>query len=83
MYTQKKLKSKAESFESKPLHGYVNKKVSENNNIDQKLTREWTTNKFMISHFEAYACAITEKKNRFERSYTPARKITSATINNR
>ena len=62
MYTQKKLKSKAEFFENKPLHGYVHKKVSKNNNIDQKLTREWTTNKFMTSHFEAYACAITEQQ---------------------
>ena len=38
MYTQLKLKSKAESFESKPLHGYLDQKVWENNNIDQKLT---------------------------------------------
>ena len=35
MYTQKKSKSRAESFENKPLHEYVHKKVSENN-IDQK-----------------------------------------------
>ena len=62
MYTQKKLKSKAKSFENKPLHGYVHKKVSENNNTDQKLTREWTTNKFMTSYFETYACAITEQE---------------------
>ena len=37
MFTQLKLKSKAESFESKPLHGYLDQKVWENNNIDQKL----------------------------------------------
>ena len=61
MYTPKKLKSKLESFENKPFHGYVHKKVSENN-IDQKLTRKWTTNKFMRSHFEAFTCAITEKE---------------------
>ena len=62
MYTQKKLKSKAEFFENKPLHGYVHKKVSENNNLDQKFIRESTTNKFMTSLFEAYACAITEQE---------------------
>lgn len=47
MYTQLKLKSDAESFENKPLHGYLHKKVSENNNNDQKLTTEWTASKFM------------------------------------
>ena len=62
MYTPKKLKSKLESFENKPFHGYVHKKVSENNNTDQKLTRKWTTNKFMRSHFEAYTCPITEQE---------------------
>ena len=40
MYTKKKLKSKAEFFENKPLQGYVHKKVSANKNIDQKLTRD-------------------------------------------
>ena len=62
MYNQKKLKSRAEYSENKPLHGYVHKKVSENNNIDQILSREWITNKFMTSHFEAYACAITKQE---------------------
>ena len=61
MYTQKKSKSRAESFENKPLHEYVHKKVSENN-IDQKFTREWTTNKLMTSPFKAYASAITEQE---------------------
>ena len=51
-----------ESFENKLLYGYVHIKFSENNNIDQKLTREWTTSKFMTSHFEAYVCVITEQE---------------------
>ena len=37
IYTQKKLKSQAESFENKPLHGYKHKKVSGKENVDQKL----------------------------------------------
>ena len=62
MYAQLKLKSEAESFERKPLHGYLNKEVSENSNIDLKLTGEWTTSKFMTSHFEDYACATTRQE---------------------
>ena len=38
IYTQLKLKSKAESFENKPLHRYVHKNVYENSNVDQKYT---------------------------------------------
>ena len=34
MYTQLRLKSKTEPFESKPLHGYVHKKLSENSDIE-------------------------------------------------
>ena len=62
MYTPKWLKSKAESFENKPLHGYVYKNVAANNKIDQKLNKEWTTNRFMTLHFEAYSYAITEQE---------------------
>ena len=70
MYAKKKLKSKAEFFENKPLQGYVHKKVSANKNIDQKLTRDWTTNKFVTSHFEAYTCAITKQKIGSKNLYT-------------
>ena len=62
MFTQLKLKSKAESFESKPLHGYGHKTVSDNSNIDEKLTREWTTNKFVTSNFEATPLLSLNKK---------------------
>ena len=78
IYTQKKWKSTVEIFENKPLHGYVHKKVSGNNNVDQKLTREWSTNTFMTSHFKAYACGITKQEIGLK-----ARKITSANIKNR
>ena len=70
IFTQNKLKSKAGFFENKPLHRYVHKKVSENNGIDQKITREWTTNKFVTSHFEAYTCAITKQKIGSKNLYT-------------
>ena len=66
---QKKLKSKAESFENKPLHRDVHKEVPENDNNDQKLTRKGTTNKFMTSNFEAHACAITQQEILNEKNY--------------
>ena len=37
-YVREVLKIKAESFTSKPLHGYIRKKIIENKDLDQKLT---------------------------------------------
>ena len=61
-YVRELLKQKAEAFKNKPLHGYFRKKVIENEEVDQKLTEQWTNNKYISSHFEAYACAIHEQE---------------------
>ena len=46
----------------KPLHGYVSKYISQLPEIDQLKSKQWTCNKYMSSHFEAYACTIQEQE---------------------
>ena len=61
-YVREVLKIKAESFTNKPLHGYIRKKIIENEDVDQKLTDQWSNNKYISSHFEAYTCAIHKQE---------------------
>ena len=49
------LKIKAKSFTNKPLRGYIKKKIIENEDADQKLTDQWSNNKYISCHFEAIA----------------------------
>ena len=64
--TQKYLKLSLERTNTqyllKPLHGYVSKYISQLQEIDQPKSKQWTCNKYMTSHFEAYACAIQEQE---------------------
>ena len=61
-YVREVLQIKAESFTNKPLHGYIRKKFIENEDLDQKLTDQWSNNRYISSHFEAYTCAIHEQE---------------------
>ena len=61
-YVREVLQIKAESFTNKPLHGYIRKKIIENEDVDQKLTDQWSNNKYISSHFESYLCAIHEQE---------------------
>ena len=49
-------------FKNKSLHGYIARKIEEDSNLDLKITKSWTRNKFMTSEFEAYAYAIKEQE---------------------
>ena len=64
--SQKYLKSSLEHMKTqylqKPLHRYVSKYISQLPEIDQLKSKQWTCNKYMSSHFEAYACAIQEQE---------------------
>ena len=62
IYVREMLKIKAESFTNKHLHGYIRKKIIENEDVDQKLTDQWSNNKYIPSHFGAYTCAIQEQE---------------------
>ena len=46
----------------KPLHKYVSKYISQLHEIDQLKSKQWTCNKYITSHFEAYACTIQEQE---------------------
>ena len=52
---------KAESFTNKTLHGYVIKEIIENEDVDQKVTDQWSNNKYISSYFEAYAPSMNLK----------------------
>ena len=54
-YVREVLKIKAKSFTNKPLRGYIKKKIIENEDADQKLTDQWSNNKYISCHFEAIA----------------------------
>ena len=64
--SQKYLKSSLEHMKTqyfqKALHGYVSKYIFQLSEIDQLKSKQWTCNKYMTSHFEAYACAIQEQE---------------------
>ena len=49
-------------FMSKSLHGYITKTTLESQEIDKQLSLSWTTNKYITSHFESYAFAISEQE---------------------
>ena len=61
-YVTEVLKIKAKPFTNKPLHGYIRTKIIENEDVDQKLTDQWSSNKYISSHFEAYTSAIHEQE---------------------
>ena len=49
-------------FMNKPLHGYITKPTLESQEIDKQLSLSWTSNKYITSHFESYAFAVSEQK---------------------
>ena len=56
------LKIKAQSFTNKPLYCYVRKKIIKNEDLDKKLTDQWSNKNYILSHFETYTCAIHKQK---------------------
>ena len=60
-YVREVLKIKTESFTNKPLHFYIRKNIG-NEDVDQKLTDQWSNNKYLSSDFEAYTCAIHKQE---------------------
>ena len=62
LFFQQVLREKETLYGSKQLHGYMQRNVNENTNIDHPTSTQWLTNKYLTSHFEAYACAIREQE---------------------
>ena len=62
LFLQQVLREKETSYCSKQLRGYMQRNMNENTNIDHATSNQWLTNKYLTSHFEAYACAIREQE---------------------
>ena len=84
-YLQYCLEQRRESYIMKPMHGYIAKKIENQNEIDHELTKSWTSNKYITSHFEGYAFAIKEQEiNAKDLQYRRDKKSGKIpTINNR
>ena len=61
-FTGKQHGNHKRDFMSKPLHGYITKTTLETQDIDTQLSLLRTTNKYITSHFESYAFAISEQE---------------------
>ena len=61
-FNEKLNENHTRDFMSKPLHGYITKTTLESQEIDKQLSLSWTTNKYITSHFESYAFAISEQE---------------------
>ena len=60
LYQQYVINTKSQKFTEKQMHGYLFKKVKEQDQLDK--SSSWTTGKYITSHFEGYAFAIHEQE---------------------
>ena len=60
LYQQYVINTKSQKFTEKQMHGYLFKKVKEQDQIYKSTS--WTTDKYITSHFEGYAFAIHEQE---------------------
>ena len=65
---------------SKPLHGCITKTTLESQEIDKQLSLSWTTNKYITSHFESYAFAISEQEINTKDLYYRRNKTQNPTV---
>ena len=49
-------------YKSKPMHAYIQNKIENEEQIDKNITKSWTADKYITSHFEGYAFAIHEQE---------------------
>ena len=61
-FSQKQNENHKKDFMSKPFYGYITKTILESQEIDKQLSLSSTTNKYITSHFESYAFAISEQE---------------------
>jgi len=61
-YLKSKSIEKSSLYTNKTMHGYIDRQLEKDTNIDHKVSKSWTRNRFMKSDFEAYAFAIKEQE---------------------
>ena len=54
--------AKLQRYENKAMHGYIHRKLTGDTTVDKALSQLWLRDKYMTSHFKAYACAIQEQE---------------------
>ena len=57
-YIKSVQKNKSKKYELKQVHGYIHRKVKGDPCIDSTNSQQWLRDKYLTSHFVAYACAI-------------------------
>ena len=55
-------KEKKQKWQEKAQHGYLERKLKENQDIDQKASNNWLTKGNFSSHIEGYLCSIQEQE---------------------
>ena len=61
-YIKAKIKEKSDLYRNKVMHGYFARSIENDPKIDHKNSKSWTRNRYMTSHFEAYAFAIKDQE---------------------
>ena len=51
-----------ENYKQKITHGYVAKKIANDEQVDLSLSNLWLSDKFLTSHFKGYANAIQQQE---------------------
>ena len=61
-YIKSVQKNKSKKYELKQVHGYIHRKVKGDLCIGSTHSQLWLRDKYLTSHFVAYACAIQEQE---------------------
>ena len=51
---------KSSSYKRKAMHGYFREVIGLDQNINKKEIQQWLQDKYVTSHFTAYACTVTK-----------------------
>ena len=61
-FSKEDTKSQYQKYSSKVMHGYFNRTIEKDENLDQNSSKSWTKNRKLTSHFEGYISAIQEQE---------------------
>jgi hypothetical protein len=61
-YTSAMMIEHEKKYQEKVMHGYIQRKIEQDNQIDKTRSQSWLKDRYLTSHFTAYACAIQEQE---------------------
>ena len=53
---------KSANYKQKAMHGYYQRTIDKDEDIDKQYSQQWLQDKYITSHFAAYACAIQDQE---------------------